>query len=295
MARHAQPQVGGQHHILAPNTLAHTAVTLSISHELQDVPAPGSLATQRVRGSFSGRERGDLERPQYRFTVLTAQPTGFRGVGAQFPRGVPAVQSPSHEQVVHLLPGFGQRSHDLLQPVPQRRPPRRGTPHIRLIQPTSLDAGLQRPPIDGVGPGRQSRRELGVVRDAQQPVPQAVRMRQLRRISHRQIGDDEKVTGSGDRGVGIGPQPLGVPCQHRIAMLADHAVEHRRAIPFGDSLPEPPDQRGIGLSPVVPCYETHSIHSQPDLPTSRTPQQASTYDYKRQAPPFRYFSDDRCP
>jgi len=38
-------------------------------------------------------------------------------------------------------------------------------------------------------------------------------------------------------------------------MLADHAVEHRRALPFGDSLPEPPDQRGIGLSPFVPGDE----------------------------------------
>ena len=95
-----------------------------------------------------------------------------------------------------------------------------------------------------------------MVRDAKQPVPQAVRARQLRRIGHRQIGDDEKVTGSGDRGVGIGPQPLGVPCQHRVAMIADHRVEHRRTIAFGDSLPEPPHQRGIGLSPVVPCYET---------------------------------------
>jgi hypothetical protein len=57
-------------------------------------------------------------------------------------------------------------------------------------------------------------------------------------------------------------------------MLADHLIEHRRADPFRDSLPEPPDQRGVGLLPVVRRYERHSIHGQPDLPTSRMPQRA---------------------
>jgi hypothetical protein len=122
-------------------------------------------------------------------------------------------------------------------------------------------------------------------RDAQQPVPQAVRARQVPGISQRQVGDDENVTGRGDRRVGVGPQPLGAPAQHCVAMLADHAVEHRCAVPFGDRLPETLDKRGIGLSPLVPGDELRSIHGRSDLPASRMPQQASTCDYMRKFAP----------
>ena len=94
MARHGQPQVGGQHHAVPPNALVRTAVPLSISQYQPQFHAPGSLATERVQGSFRGRERGDLESAQYRVAVLAAQPPGLGDVGAQFHRGVPAVQSP---------------------------------------------------------------------------------------------------------------------------------------------------------------------------------------------------------
>jgi hypothetical protein len=284
---HQQPQVSRQHHVVPPKPLGRAPVPLSIGQHLPEPPAPGNLAT--ARGSFRGGVRGDLESAQYRLAVLAAQPPSLLDVGAQFHRGVPAIQSPSHEQVVHLLPRFGQRGDDPLQPVPQRCQPRRGPSHSRGIRRVGSDAGLQQSPVDAIETDKRSGCEVAVVGEADQPVPQAVRVRQLRRISHRQIGDEEKVAGGGERGVGIGPLPRGAAGQHRIAMLADHGVEQRRAVASGDSLPEAPDQRGIGLSPVVPCYET-PLHSRPaGSAASRTPQQASTHDYKRQAPPSGNF------
>jgi hypothetical protein len=119
VARHGQPQVGRQHRAVPPNTLVHTAVTLSISQYLPQFRAPGSLATQPVNGGFGGRERGDFESAEYRLAVLVAQPPGLGDVGAQLYRGVPAVKSRSDEQVVELLPGFWQRGDDLLHPAPQ--------------------------------------------------------------------------------------------------------------------------------------------------------------------------------
>jgi hypothetical protein len=51
------------------------------SQYLPQFPAPGSV-TARVRGSFRGRERGDLESAQYRLPVLAAQPPDLGDAGA---------------------------------------------------------------------------------------------------------------------------------------------------------------------------------------------------------------------
>jgi hypothetical protein len=175
VGRHGQPQVSGQHDAVPPGNLVHAAVTASVREYLPQLPAPGGLTARPVLVGFRGRERGDLESAQYRLAVLTAQPPGDGGVGAQLPSGVPAVQRPSYEQVVHLLPGFGQRRHDLFQPAPQRCPPFRGISRIRLTRHVSVNAGLERSPADGVHSGSRSRRELAMVRDGEQPVPQALR------------------------------------------------------------------------------------------------------------------------
>jgi hypothetical protein len=114
VARHGQPQLRRQHKVVPPNALMRIATTPSIGKYLPQLPAPEGLAPQRVHVGFRGRERGDLESAQYRLAVLAPQPPGASDVGAQFRRRVSAVQGPSHEQVVHLLPGFGQRGHDLL-------------------------------------------------------------------------------------------------------------------------------------------------------------------------------------
>jgi hypothetical protein len=268
VGRHGQPQVTRQYQAVALDNLVQAAVTASVGQYLRQLPAPGSLAARPVLDGFRGHERGDLESAQYRLAVLAAQPPGHVRVGAKFPRGIRADQRPSDEQVVHPLPRFGQRGHDLLQPAPQRRPPLRRTSRIRLTQRISSDAGLHRTPVDGIGSGRNSGRELAMGRDAEQPVAQALRARQFRGVSHRQIGDDQNVTRCRDRGVGIGPEPFGAPAQHRVAMLADHVVERHHAGPFRAGLPDLPDQRGIGLSLVVRGREPHFIDGRSDLPTS---------------------------
>ena len=266
VARHGQPQLRRQYQVVA--------TALSVREYLPQLPAPGSLAAKRVRVGFRGRERGYLESAQYRLAVLASQPPGVVDVRAQFCGRVSAVQSLSCEQVVHLLPGFGQRGHDLLQPAPQPCPPRRGTLHIGLVRHISGDVGLQRFPVHGIDSGRQPGRERALGRDAKQPVPQAVRARQLGGIIHRQIGDDKSVMRRGDRGIRIGPQPFGAAAKHRVAMLADYPIEHRRADPFRNSLPEPPDQRGIGLPPVARRYE-RPLHSWPAGPADQQDATAS--------------------
>ncbi len=153
VAGHGQPQVNGQHHVVPPDALVRTAVVLSVSQHLPQFPAPGCLVTKRVDRGFRGRERGDLESAQYRLPVISAQPPSLGGVGAEFHRGVPAVQSPPHEQVIHLLPRFRQREDDLLQPAPQRCPPRPHAAHVWLIRQISSDASVQRSPVDGIDHG----------------------------------------------------------------------------------------------------------------------------------------------
>jgi hypothetical protein len=78
---HAQPECGRQHHDVSPTALLRIAVRPSISQYLPQFPAPGST-TGRVRRSFGGRERGDLEGAQDRLPVLAAQPPHLGRGGA---------------------------------------------------------------------------------------------------------------------------------------------------------------------------------------------------------------------
>ena len=55
---------------------------LSISQYLPQFPAPGSLPPRLVRGSFRGRERGDLEGAQYCPPVLATQSPNLGNAGA---------------------------------------------------------------------------------------------------------------------------------------------------------------------------------------------------------------------
>jgi len=141
---------------------------------------------------------------------------------------VPAIQAPRDEQVEEPLPGFGQRSCDLLKPVTQRCPPRRRVPHSGSV---GGGAGIHRLPVDVIDPGEQARRETVADRHAKQPAPQLVRTCQLRGISHHQAGGNENVAGGGDCRIRIGPQPFGALAQHCVTMVADHVGEHRRAFP----------------------------------------------------------------
>jgi len=49
------------------------AVTVSVSQEVPQFPAPGSRAAKHVERQIRIRERGDLEGAQYRLPVLTTQ------------------------------------------------------------------------------------------------------------------------------------------------------------------------------------------------------------------------------
>ena len=140
---HGQPKGGRQHHDGAPAALLRIAVALSIGQYLPQFPAPGR-ATRLVQASLPGRERGDLERAQYRLPVLAAQPPNLCSVRAEFPCCAPVVQASRHEQVEELLPGFGQRGRDLLKPVPQ---PSRALPlSLGLPQPV-CESGVGLPPV----------------------------------------------------------------------------------------------------------------------------------------------------
>jgi hypothetical protein len=58
------------------------AVLLTSSHHLPQFAAPRSLVPRLVRGSFRGRERGDLEGAQYRLPVLAAHSPNLGNSGA---------------------------------------------------------------------------------------------------------------------------------------------------------------------------------------------------------------------
>ena len=199
---HGHPKGNRQYRSGSTAALLPVAVPLSFSQYLPQFPAPGSATTWRVQGSFRGRERGDLESAQYRLPVLAAQPPDLGNAGAQFQCCVPAVQAPCDEQVEEPLPGFGQRSYDLLKPVTQRCPPGRRVPHCRDA---GCGTGIHRLPVDVIDPGRQARRENVADRDVKQPAPQLVRARQLRGITHYQAGGDENVAGGGDCRVSVRP------------------------------------------------------------------------------------------
>jgi hypothetical protein len=134
------------------------------------------------------------------------------------------------------LPGFGQRGHDLVKPVPQRGPPRGRVPQVGNV---SGDVRMHRVPVDVVDPGGQAGRETVGGGDAKQPASQPVRTGQLRGIGHSQPGGDENVTGGVDCRIGIGPQPFGAAAKHCVTMLVDHIGEHCRALPLRLDLPEP--------------------------------------------------------
>lgn len=65
------PKGSGQYYDVPPPVLSRIAVLKGVGNYLSQFPAPGSL-TARVRGSFSGRQRGDLESAQDRLLVLAA-------------------------------------------------------------------------------------------------------------------------------------------------------------------------------------------------------------------------------
>ena len=93
-------------------------VAASISQRLPQFPAPGSPGAGWIDGGFGG-EGGHLEGAQDGLPVLDPQSPNLGNGRPEFPGRVPAVQAPGHEQVVHPLPGFRQRGHDALQPLPQ--------------------------------------------------------------------------------------------------------------------------------------------------------------------------------
>ena len=68
---------------------------------------------------------------------------------------------------------------------------------------------------------------------------------------------DENVASGGDRRVRIGPQPLGAAAEHRVAMLADHVGERRRALAFTRGQSEPLHESGIDPPPVACGYRRH--------------------------------------
>jgi len=67
---------------VTPAALVRTAVALSISQYLPQLPASGSLAPRLAQGRFRGRERSDLEGAQYRVPVLATQPLNLGHAGA---------------------------------------------------------------------------------------------------------------------------------------------------------------------------------------------------------------------
>ena len=81
MPGHGQPKGGRQHDDVWPGALRRIAVALSVGQYLPQFPAAGST-TRLVQASFPGRERGDLESPQYGLPVLVAQPPNLGDVRA---------------------------------------------------------------------------------------------------------------------------------------------------------------------------------------------------------------------
>jgi hypothetical protein len=67
---------------VTPAARMRVTVMLGISQYLPQFPAPRTLAPRLARGSFRGRERGDLEGAQYRLPVLAAQSPNLGNAGA---------------------------------------------------------------------------------------------------------------------------------------------------------------------------------------------------------------------
>jgi hypothetical protein len=199
MVRQAQPRSCRQHDGVTPAVLTRIAVAVSTGQYVPQFRAPSRAAAKRIQGQIRIRERGDLEAAQYRLPVLTTQAPDLGNGGTQFHCRDPAVQASCHEQVVHPLPGFRQRGHDALQPIPERRRPPRRVLHSGNV------GGPHRFPGDVIDPGGQPGHETRLGGDAEEPAAQAVRTRQLRGVSHRQAGGNENVAGRGDRRIRVGP------------------------------------------------------------------------------------------
>jgi hypothetical protein len=118
MAGQGQPGGCRQHDGVPPAVLLLIAVTVSVSQQVPQFPAPGGPAAKQVQRQVRIGERGDLKGAQYRLPVLATQSANLGDGGPEFRGRVAAVQAPDDEQLVHPLPGFGQRGHDLLQPAP---------------------------------------------------------------------------------------------------------------------------------------------------------------------------------
>jgi hypothetical protein len=177
-------------------------VAASISQDLSQFSAPGSPDAGWVHGGFRGGEGGDLEGAQDGLPVLAAQSPNLGNGRPEFQGRVPAVQAPRHEQVVHLLPGFRQRGHDALQPLPQRCQPRGRVPQFGSADGNAGSHGL---PVNVIDPGGLPGQGTCLGCDAKQPVTQAVRTRQLGGVGHGQAGGSENAGRGGDGSVCIGP------------------------------------------------------------------------------------------
>ena len=259
VAGQGQPQGSGQRYRAAPTVLLRIAIVAAsiISQHLSQFPAPGSPDAGWVHGRFRGGEGGDLEGAQDGLPVLATQSPDLGNGRPELKGRVPAVQAPRHEQVVHPLPGFWQRGHDALQPLPQRCQPRGRVPHLGSA---GGNAGTHCLPVSVIDPGGLPGPGPCLGRDAKQPATQGVRTRQRGGIGHGPAGGNENAGRGGDGRVGIGPEPLGAAAQHCVAMLANHVREHRRAFPRCLGLPEPLYEHGIGPFPVVCSDGCHPIH-----------------------------------
>jgi hypothetical protein len=237
VAGQGQPHGGGQHRRTAPAVLSRIAVVAaSVSQHLSQFPAPGRPDAGWVRRGFRGGEDGDLESPQDGLPVLATQSPNLGNGRPEFQCRVPAVQAPRHEQVAHPLPGFWQRGHDALQPLPQRCQPRGRVPHFGRA---GGNAGTHCLPVNVFDPAGLPGHGPRLDGNAKQPVTQPVRTRPLGGISHGQTGGNENAGRGGDGRVCIGPEPLGAAGQHGLAMLLNHVGERRRAFPRRLGLPEP--------------------------------------------------------
>ena len=209
VAGQGQSQGSGQHDRVAPTVLMRIAtVAAIISEHLSQFPAPGSLDPGRHHGGFRVGEGGDLEGALDGLPVLATHSPDLGNGRPEFECRVRAVQAPRHEQVVHPLPGFWQRGHDALQPLPRRCQPRGRVPHVGSAD---GNAGTHCLPVAVIEPGRRQRMyelpghgtRLGC--DADQPAAQAVRTRLLGGIGHGQAGGSENADSGGDGRVCIGP------------------------------------------------------------------------------------------
>ena len=134
--------------------------------------------------------------------VLATQAPNFGNGRREFQGRVPAVQTPRHEQVVHPPPGFWQRGHDAVQPLPQRCQPLGRVPHFGSAD---GNAGAHCLPVNVIDPGGLPGQGTCLGCYAKQPATQPLRIRPLGGISHGQAGGNENAGCGVDGRVCIGP------------------------------------------------------------------------------------------